>query len=65
MQKKSICIVGAGLSGLSAGYNLLKNASLDVTFIEKSFKVSGRANTRNKNGYIYDTGATTLSYNHV
>lgn len=52
---KNIVIIGAGLSGLTAG-NILKNYA-NVTLLEKSRGVSGRMSTRRCEPYFFDHGA--------
>src|SRR5207237_861746 len=52
----SIAIIGAGCSGLAAAHTLL-DAGYTVTLFEKSRDVGGRATTRKRNGFIYDSGA--------
>ena len=59
----SVVIVGAGLSGLAAGYRLLQ-AGADVTVLEAQSGPGGRVRTELHDGYIVDTGpdAFTQSY---
>ena len=52
----SIAIIGAGSSGLAAAHTLL-DAGYTVTLFEKSRDVGGRATTRKRDGFIYDSGA--------
>jgi renalase len=52
----SIAIAGAGSSGLAAAHTLL-DAGHTVTLFEKSGDVGGRATTRKRDGFIYDSGA--------
>ena len=40
--KKKIVIIGAGIGGLTAGYELLKKGH-EVTFLEKESRVGGLA----------------------
>ena len=54
-----IGIVGAGAAGVGAAY-ALRDADADVTVVEKSGGVCGRAATRRKNGCRYDYGANYL-----
>ena len=51
-----LCIVGAGAAGTGAAY-ALRNVPVDVTILEKSRGVGGRAATRRRNGCRYDHGA--------
>lgn len=51
-----LAIVGAGVSGLSAAWNLRAHP-FEVTILEKSRGYSGRAATRGKYGARYDHGA--------
>ncbi|AUV83140.1 NAD/FAD-dependent oxidoreductase [Salinigranum rubrum] len=52
----SLCIVGAGVAGAGAA-DALSDTDIDVTVLEKSRGVCGRAATRRKNGCRYDHGA--------
>ncbi|WP_256545272.1 NAD(P)/FAD-dependent oxidoreductase [Halobellus inordinatus] len=53
-------IVGAGAAGAGAAY-ALRDADVDVTIVEKSGGVCGRAATRRKNGCRYDHGANYVT----
>ncbi len=48
-------IIGAGLAGLSAGYNLVKGGR-SVSVLEKEEYVGGLAASFTQNGYTYDLG---------
>lgn len=52
----TFAIIGAGMSGLAAAHTLqdLGNA---VTIFEQTGEVGGRATTRQREGYTYDSGA--------
>ncbi|SDX86308.1 hypothetical protein SAMN04487946_103172 [Halobellus clavatus] len=52
----SLGIVGAGAAGSAAAY-ALRDADVDVTILEKSGGVCGRAATRRRDGCYYDHGA--------
>jgi hypothetical protein len=52
----SLCIVGAGAAGAGAA-DALRRTDVDVTVLEKSRGVCGRAATRRKHGCRYDHGA--------
>ena len=56
---KRIAIIGAGISGLTAGYEL-KKAGFDVTVYEKEALVGGRMSTRVIEGFHFDIGADHL-----
>ena len=49
------CIVGAGPSGLTAAYQLLKSGQ-SVFLIDRDSKVGGLAKSYNFDGHIFDTG---------
>ncbi|MGL4304573.1 MAG: phytoene desaturase family protein [Mycobacteriaceae bacterium] len=55
-----IVIVGAGLSGLSAGLHLL-GSGREVTILEKNSEVGGKVGTYRLNGFTIDSGATVLT----
>lgn len=52
----SLCIVGAGIAAAGAA-DALRDSDIDVTVLEKSRGVGGRAATRRKHGCRYDHGA--------
>jgi len=54
-----LCIVGAGLAGMGVAYGL-RDEPVDVTILEKSRGVGGRAATRRKHGCRYDHGANYI-----
>ena len=61
----NIAIVGAGISGISAAYNLQKNHQ--VTLIEKNKKLGGHSNTihvKDDNGddLFIDTGFIVMNH---
>ncbi len=58
-----ICIIGAGISGLSAGYQLMKAGMKPVIF-EKESSVGGRMSSETVEGFVIDKGAYTLSEFH-
>lgn len=55
-----VAIIGAGISGLAAGRRLLAMGIPAVVF-EKSRGVGGRVATRRKEGFVWDTGATSIA----
>lgn len=52
---KNVIILGAGLAGLTAGYQLSK-AGLNTLIIERDSKVGGLAKTLEHNGFRFDVG---------
>ena len=56
MKTKNIAIIGAGISGLAAAH-ALQDAGHTVTLFEQSHDVGGRATSRKRDGFIYDSGA--------
>jgi predicted NAD/FAD-dependent oxidoreductase len=56
---RSLCVVGAGAAGVAATY-ALRNDPVEVTVLEKSRGVCGRAATRRRDGRRYDHGASHL-----
>ncbi|MCY4425942.1 MAG: NAD(P)/FAD-dependent oxidoreductase [Halieaceae bacterium] len=55
-----IAVIGAGMAGLSAAYELQK-AGADVTVFESADAVGGRTLTRRQSGFQMDTGAIYVS----
>lgn len=63
---KKVIVIGAGLAGLSAAYEL-KNAGHDVTVLEAQMRVGGRVNTLRdhfSDGLYAELGATFVNDNH-
>ena len=60
MENNQVIVIGAGIAGLVAAYELQK-AGLSVTVIESSNKSGGRMISENFDDYIIDTGAQFLS----
>jgi len=52
---KSIIVIGGGISGLSASYQLMK-AGMDVTCLEKNSRGGGAINTNSEDGYLFESG---------
>ncbi|MEM7602527.1 MAG: NAD(P)-binding protein, partial [Verrucomicrobiota bacterium] len=57
-----IAIIGAGLSGLAAAFQLAEE-EVELCLFEKSKGFSGRAASRSKNGCRYDYGANYFKVN--
>jgi len=54
---KSVCVIGAGIGGLTAGAYLANNG-YDVTVLEKATTVGGSAGWYVRKGRMFPTGAT-------
>jgi len=53
--KKKIVVLGGGISGLTAGYLLMKEG-FDVTVLEKKAQPGGSIETVFENGFLFDKG---------
>ena len=53
---KKVCIVGGGITGLSAAYYLTKEG-IPVDLYEASDRVGGKVKTYRKNGFVIEQGA--------
>ena len=62
--KERIIVVGAGVSGIAAGFRL-KQRGYDVTLLEQSDYIGGKAKTTRTRGYIIDEGASILPSSYV
>jgi phytoene dehydrogenase-like protein len=60
MQNNQIIVIGAGIAGLVAAYEL-KKAGCNVTVLESSSKSGGRMSSDKSDSFIIDTGAQFLS----
>ncbi|SOJ53551.1 Putative flavin-containing monoamine oxidase AofH [Mycobacterium simulans] len=56
-----VAVVGAGLSGLTTGYRLVRNGIDKIVVLEAKDRVGGRTLTTKVNGTILDAGATIIS----
>lgn len=61
---KTAIVVGAGLAGLSAAYRL-KQAGWQVTVLEKTERLCGRVISFEKQGYLIDGCATSISSTYL
>ncbi|MFD2630320.1 protoporphyrinogen oxidase [Oceanobacillus kapialis] len=64
-QKKSIVIVGGGITGLSAAYYLQKTAteqglSLEIKLVEASDRLGGKIKTMKRDGFTIEQGPDSL-----
>ena len=57
--KYDVIIIGAGLSGLTAG-SLLAKRGLKVALIDKAYNPGGSCGTFKRNGVIFDQGSSML-----
>jgi protoporphyrinogen/coproporphyrinogen III oxidase len=62
---KTICILGAGITGLSLAYFLLKkNPELHVTLLDEKNEVGGWIETKIEDGFQYECGPRSLRASH-
>lgn len=54
--KKKVIVVGAGISGLTTAYELMKTGRYDVTVLEREDAVGGLARTYKYGEFAYDSG---------
>ena len=59
----SVGIIGAGIAGMSCGYELAKRG-IEVVILEKNEKVGGRHRTEVYDGYVVDVAAAMFSPAH-
>ncbi|MCP4132134.1 MAG: FAD-dependent oxidoreductase [bacterium] len=60
MKKKNVCIIGAGIGGISAAYTL-KEKGHTVTVFEEEDRVGGKCYTRRYMDQAYELGACSVS----
>lgn len=51
-----VCVVGAGISGLTAAYELHKKGYRNVTVLEKAARIGGKCSTKIEDGHPFDLG---------
>lgn len=52
---KRVCVIGGGISGLTAAFWLIK-AGVNVTLLEKNSTVGGNIRSNRQNGFLYEDG---------
>ena len=57
---KDVIIIGGGIAGLSAGFELYKN-NIDFQILETSYRVGGNIETLKIGDYLIETGPHTIS----
>ena len=62
--KSKICVIGAGLGGLSAAIRLA-NKGFEVDLYEQNSTPGGKAGEKNERGYRFDTGPSLLTMPQV
>ena len=63
-QQTRVAIIGAGIAGLAAGYELSKKG-IDVQVFEKLDRPGGRMQTSSVDGYLFDSGTDFFSDNYL
>lgn len=61
---KRVCVIGAGLGGLSAAIALAQEGYA-VTIHEKNAKIGGKLNVLKERGYSFDLGPSILTLPHI
>ena len=56
MLKRKVIIIGGGLAGLSAAYELSQDERFDIHLIEKNNRLGGRIDSYTVNGQTVDVG---------
>jgi len=59
MKQKSVILIGAGISGITAAIHLAKRG-MHVTVVEKNSRPGGRCDRLSRVGHHFDTGPTLL-----
>lgn len=60
-RNERICIIGAGMSGLSTAFYLEKKGYKNVTVLEKTNRVGGKCYTINYGGKTYEMGSMMIA----
>ena len=58
--KKKVCVVGAGIGGLTCAVRLAQ-LDFDVDLYEKNSNIGGKVNQLEENGFRFDTGASLVT----
>ncbi len=58
---EKVAIIGAGISGLSFGYQLIKNNHHNFTIYESASRCGGVISTHSDSKYLYEEGPNTFS----
>lgn len=59
MARERVIVVGAGLSGLAAGFDLSRGGA-EVTVLEASDRAGGVVGTLSREGFLFETGPNTV-----
>ncbi len=62
MKHYSVCIIGAGLAGLTAAYYLLKQGVRNIVIVESSSRVGGLLRSEKVDGYSFDIGGSHIIF---
>ena len=55
---KDVIVIGAGLTGLTLGYRLVKGGA-DVLLVEKNDRIGGQIQTHEEGGFVFESGPNT------
>lgn len=62
MKQYNVCIIGAGLAGLTAAYYLLKQGVRNIVIIESSSRAGGLLRSEKVDGYLFDIGGSHIIF---
>ena len=64
MLRANVCIVGAGLSGLSTAYHLARLGVEDITILEANTRPGGLLLSKKLKSYTFDIGGSHIIFSH-
>lgn len=62
MKHYSVCIVGAGLAGITAAYYLIKCGVRNIVIVESDNRIGGLLKSERLDGYLFDIGGSHIIF---
>lgn len=56
-QRLKVAVIGGGISGMAAAYELTRNPAVEVTLLERNPRAGGVLQTEHRDGWIFDHAA--------